>query len=250
MTVRYEVTKGVAVLTLDDVDNKNAINAELLDALGDALTTAVADDAVRVVQLTHDGPVFCAGADLKRGGLQPSRFTLPDVLALMQDAPKPVVVVLRGAAMGGGVGLVAAADIAYASTDVRLGFTEVRLGVAPAIISVVCLPKLHLAAAAELFLRGNKIDATRAAQVGLLTAAVPADELDIAVRSLLNDLVAGGPSGLRAAKQLLRHVPAVDRDAGFAWTELLSARLFASDEAKEGIAAFRERRLASWIPSD
>jgi methylglutaconyl-CoA hydratase len=250
VTVRYELIRGVAVLTLADTENKNAINARLLNALGDALSQAAADETVRVVLLTHDGPVFCAGADLQRGGLEPARFTFPGVLRLMQDTPKPVVAVLRGPAMGGGVGLAAAADISYATTDVRLGFTEVRLGVAPAIISVVCLPKLRPADAAELFMRGNKIDAVRAVEVGLLNAAVPAAELDEAVKSLIDDLLAGGPEGLTAAKQLLRHVPQVERDAAFAWTELLSARLFASDEAQEGIAAFRERRVAAWVPTD
>jgi methylglutaconyl-CoA hydratase len=248
VSVRYDVTRGIAVLTLDDVENKNAINAAMLNALGDALTRAVADPSARVVLLTHDGPVFCAGADLKRGGVEPARYGLPDVLTLMQDSPKPVVVVARGAAMGGGVGLVAAADIAYGSTDVRLGFTEVRIGVAPAMISVVCLPKLSKADAAELFLRGNKIDAARAVEVGLLNAAHPPDELEAAVRSLLDDLAAGAPHGLAAAKALLRHVPTMDREAAFEWTGLLSAKLFASDEAKEGIAAFRERRPASWVP--
>ena len=200
--------------------------------------------------LTHDGPVFCAGADLKRGGLGRSRYSLPDVLAAIQDAPKPVVVVARGAAMGGGVGLIAAADIAYGSTDVRLGFTEVRIGVSPAIISVVCLPKLSKADAAELFLRGNKIDAARAVQVGLLSASYPADELESAVQALLDDLTAGAPGALGAAKSLLRHVPHMDRAAAFEWTRLMSSTLFASDEAKEGIAAFRERRLAAWVPRD
>jgi methylglutaconyl-CoA hydratase len=248
--VKYEVTKGVAVLTMDEVDNRNALNARLINALGDGLTKAVADDAVRVVLLTHDGPVFCAGADLKGGGREEPRFGFPEVLSLMQDSPKPVVAVLRGPAMGGGVGLAAAADLSLASTDVTFGFTEVRIGLAPAMISVVCLPKLSKADAAELFLTGRKIPASRAADVGLINRAVPAAELDDAVTELLHELVAGGPQGLAASKQLLRDVPAMGRGQAFEHTQALSAELFSSPEAAEGIAAFREKRPASWVPSD
>ncbi len=248
--VRYEVAAGVATLTLDQPDNKNALNAGIINGLGDGLTQAVADDSVRVIVLTHTGNTFCAGADLKRGGpVEESRFTFPMVLAAMQDAPKPVVAVLRGHCMGGGVGLAAAADISYATTDVRFGFTEVRLGVAPAMISVVCLPKLSKADATELFLRGNKISAERAAQVGLINGAVPAEEFDAVVAELLTDLVAGGPSGLAAAKELLRDVPPMGRDDAFTYTQKLSAELFLSPEAQEGMAAFRERRPANWVPS-
>jgi methylglutaconyl-CoA hydratase len=152
--------------------------------------------------------------------------------------------------MGGGVGLAAAADLSIASTDVTFGFTEVRIGLAPAMISVVCLPKLSRADAAELFLTGRKIPAARAAEVGLINRAVPPADLDEAVTALLHELVAGSPGGLAASKQLLREVPAMTRDAAFAHTQVLSAELFASAEAAEGIAAFRDRRPASWVPQD
>jgi methylglutaconyl-CoA hydratase len=246
--VKYEATRGVAVLTLDEVDNRNALNARLINGLGDGLTRAVADDAVRVVLLTHEGPVFCAGADLKGGGQEPARFGFPEVLTLIQDSPKPVVAVLRGPAMGGGVGLAAAADLSVASTDVTFGFTEVRIGLAPAMISVVCLPKLSKADAAELFLTGRKIPAARAAEVGLINRAVAPDDLDAAVAELLRELVAGSPQGLATSKELLRDVPGMPRAQAFEHTQALSARLFQSPEAAEGIAAFRERRPASWIP--
>ncbi|MDX6267821.1 MAG: methylglutaconyl-CoA hydratase [Frankiales bacterium] len=246
--MKYEATRGVAVLTLDEVDNRNALNARLINGLGDGLTRAVADDAVRVVLLTHEGPVFCAGADLKGGGQEPARFGFPEVLTLIQDSPKPVVAVLRGPAMGGGVGLAAAADLSLASTDVTFGFTEVRIGLAPAMISVVCLPKLSKADAAELFLTGRKIPAARAAEVGLINRAVAPDDLDAAVAELLRELVAGSPQGLATSKELLRDVPGMPRAQAFEHTQALSARLFQSPEAAEGIAAFRERRPASWIP--
>ncbi|MCW2543901.1 MAG: enoyl-CoA hydratase [Frankiales bacterium] len=141
--VLYDVLDGVATLTLNEPDNKNAINARILNGLGDGLAAAHADPAVRAIVLTHAGTTFCAGADLKGGGPQEeARWGFPEVLTAMMDGPKPVVAVLRGHCMGGGVGLAAAADLSIAGTDVTFGFTEVRIGLAPAMISVVCLPKL------------------------------------------------------------------------------------------------------------
>ena len=246
--VRYEVRRGVAHVTLAMPDNKNALNAALINGIGDGLTQALADDSVRVVVLTHDGPVFCAGADLKGGGQEPARFGFPEVLSLVQDSPKPVVAVLRGPAMGGGVGLAAAADLSLATTDVTLGFTEVRIGLAPAMISVVCLPKLSRADAAELFLTGRKIPAARAAEVGLINRAVAPEDLDGAVEELLQVLVAGSPHGIAVSKKLLRDVPTWDRQQAFDETQRISAELFRGPDAAEGIAAFRERRPASWVP--
>jgi methylglutaconyl-CoA hydratase len=247
--VLYEVSRGIATLTLNESDNKNAINARILNGLGDGLEKAVADDAVRVIVLTHAGPVFCAGADLKGGGEQvEARFGFPEVLTAMQDSPKPVVAALRGPCMGGGLGFAAAADLSLATTGVTFGFTEVRIGLAPAMISVVCLPKLSKADAAELFLTGRKVPASYAAQVGLINRAVPVEEFDGALADLLTELVAGAPGGLAVAKQLLRDVPGLSREDGFAHTQQVSAALFRSPEAAEGIAAFRERRPAAWIP--
>jgi methylglutaconyl-CoA hydratase len=247
--VRCEVSGGVATLTLNEPESKNALNARIINGIGDGLAAAAADDAVRVVVLTHEGTTFCAGADLKGGGpAEEPRFSFPDVLAGIQDSPKPVVAVLRGHCMGGGVGLAAAADLSVASTEVTFGFTEVRIGVAPAMISVVCLPKLSKAHAAELFLTGRKIPAARAAEVGLINRAVPPAELDDAVASLLGELVQGGPGALAASKALLATVPGMTRAAAFAHTEEVSASLFRSPEAAEGIAAFRERRPAAWVP--
>ena len=172
--VEYSVAGGVATLTMDQQHNRNALAPPLVDGLGDGLGAAGADPEVRVVVLTHRGPAFCAGADLSAGrdSHGPPRHDLAGVLGAMLDLPKPVVGRIAGACMGGGVGLAAACDISLAADDVRLGFTEVRLGVAPAIISVVCLPKLRRADALELFLTGERIPASRAAAVGLITAAV------------------------------------------------------------------------------
>jgi methylglutaconyl-CoA hydratase len=156
---------------------------------------------------------------------------------------------IAGHCVGGGIGLAAACDISVADAAAWFAFTEVRVGVAPAIISVVCLPKLRRVDALELFLSGERISAARAAEVGLITRAVPADGLDAEVGAVLARLLAGGPSALAAAKRLVYTIPGMERRAAFARTTELSQSLFASAEAAEGMAAFREKRPPSWAPS-
>ncbi|MCO8125759.1 enoyl-CoA hydratase-related protein [Acidimicrobiia bacterium EGI L10123] len=244
------IDRGVATITLDRPDARNALSADLVDGLADHLEAAVADDDVRVIVLTNAGTTFCAGADLKAGAARSPRHSLVDVLTTMLDSPKPVIGRIAGHCMGGGVGLAAACDISVISDDAKVGFTEVRIGVAPAMISVVCLPKMGRADATELFLSGERITASRAVEAGLLNRVVPRDDLDAAVAEVVGKVVAGGPLALAAAKRLLREVPELDRDEAFATTEVLSAELFASDEAAEGMAAFREKRPARWVPGD
>jgi methylglutaconyl-CoA hydratase len=245
----YSVAAGVATITLDQPERRNSMTTPLMNALGDHLQTAIADDAVRAIVLTNTGPAFCAGANLKQDDVEPPRHTLVDIFGLMLDGPKPVVGRIAGHCTGGGVGLAAGCDISIAADDVQLGFTEVRVGVAPAIISVVCLPKLRRADASELFLSGERISAARAVEVGLLNRAVPRDELDAAVASMTAKLVAGGPQALAAAKSLITRVPDMDRADAFEWTAELSAALFRGDEAQAGMRAFRDRVAAPWVPT-
>jgi methylglutaconyl-CoA hydratase len=253
--VRYAVSGGVATLTMDQPHNRNAMTPALLGGLADGLARALAEPAVGAVVLTHTGPAFCAGADLSGGEKDKQRTRrsktvgLADVLEDIQDAPKPVVARIAGHCVGGGVGLAAACDVSIADSAARFAFTEVRVGVAPAIISVVCLPKLRRVDALELFLSGERISAGRAAEVGLITRAVPADGLDAEIAAVLGRLLAGGPSALAAAKRLVYTIPGMERKAAFARTTELSASLFASAEAAEGMAAFREKRPPSWAPS-
>jgi methylglutaconyl-CoA hydratase len=252
--VRYAASGGAATLTMDQQHNRNALTPELLDGLADGLDAALADRAVRVVVLTHAGPAFCAGADLSAGrpaGRKKAavpRAGLADILASIQDAPKPVVARIAGHCVAGGVGLAAACDLSIAADTARFGFTEVRIGVAPAIISVVCLPKLRRGDALELFLSGARISAGRAAEVGLITRAVPPDQLDLETAAMVTALLAGGPAALAAAKQLVYRVPGMERSAAFARTTELSQSLFASAEAADGAAAFRDKRPPSWAP--
>ena len=248
--VRYDVAGGVATLTLDQPDNRNALTPALIDGLGDCLQEALSDGDVRVIVITNTGPAFCAGADLKGGGLAPARHDLPSILTAMQDSPKPVVGRIAGHCMGGGVGLAACCDLSIAAPDVMFGFTEVRIGAAPAIISVVCLPKMRRGDALELFLTGERISAGRAAEVGLITAVAGSEGLDAATAATVSKLLSGGPNALAAAKRLVFDVPRMERAEAFARTAEISRDLFASPEAAEGMAAFREKRSPSWIPAE
>ncbi len=249
--VRYEVRDGLATVTLDRPDARNVLGAEALMQLLAALQQAAVDDSVRVVVLTATGPVFCAGADL-RAAQQADGFSgagpqqLVAVLEALLDHPKPTIARVQGHVAGGGNGLVAACDLAVAAAGARFAFSEVRVGVAPAVISVVVLGVLDPRAAAELMLTGERVSAERARAAGLLTRVVEADALDATVAGWVEQLMLGGPEGLAATKQLLRRVPVLDRDQAFRWTAELSAALFASAEAAEGMAAFIERRPPRW----
>ena len=250
----YNVFQGVAIITLNRPDNKNALSVEMVNSVGDHFETAQNDDEVRVILFTNNGNTFCAGADLKAnqpGVPQPaSRHSFVQILDDIIESPKPVLGRIAGHCTGGGVGFAAALDISIAADDIVIGFTEVRLGVAPAVISVVCLPKLRRADASELFLNGERIPATRAAEVGLINRAVPREQLDAQIMETLEKVVRGGPNALAASKQLVSKVPQMNREDAWEWTAELSQSLFQSTEAQEGIGAFRERRDASWVPRE
>jgi methylglutaconyl-CoA hydratase len=245
--VIYRRIGAVASLVLDSPSNRNALSPEVLDGLGDGLVQAGRDPEVRVVVLTHSGPVFCAGANLSGADRPEGTWDLAGVLEAICSLDKPVVARIDGHCFGGGVGLAAACDISLCSEQAAFAFSEVRLGVAPAIISVVCLPKMSRADALELFLTGERFSAARAAAVGLITRAVPSEDLDAQLHAVLASLLAGAPGALAAAKRLVYdHLRRADRAEAFRLTSELSQMLFASKEAAEGIAAFRDKRAPAW----
>ncbi|MEM7275350.1 MAG: enoyl-CoA hydratase-related protein [Actinomycetota bacterium] len=259
--ILYDVASGVATITLNMPERKNSLSDRLVGSLATMLDRAVADDGVRAIVLTNSGNTFCAGADLKAdqpgvsgdrtpNGDEPPARTFVDVFRQIIASPKPVVGRIDGHATGGGVGLVAVCDLSVMRDDAKIGFTEVRIGVAPAVISVVCLPKMNRADASELFLTGARITPARAAEAGLINRAVPAEELDDAVAGYVDQLVLGGPRALAAAKELINRVPGMGRDDAFDWTSVRSRELFESEEASAGIAAFRDRAPAPWVPAD
>ena len=245
--------RGVVTVTLADEANRNALSRRLLAELTAALDDADADPAVRVVVLTNAGRVFCAGADLKessgrRADDNPVVVRSSALFGRFRRSPKPYVGRIAGHCVAGGMGLAAAMDISIARDDAKFGFTEVRVGVAPAMISVVCLPKMRRADATAAFLRGNRFGAAEAARLGLINSAVPAENLDAEVESVVGDLLKGGPSALAAAKHLLDRVPEMSFDDALRWAERLSAELFAGDEAAEGMDAFLNKRTPRWVP--
>lgn len=251
--VHSTVANGIATITLDSPHNRNALSARLRQQLRDALTAATTDDEVRVIVLDHTGPVFCAGMDLKEsrsaGAQDQGVNELPAILEQLWTSPKPVVGKLAGPARAGGVGIVAACDIAVAADNATVAFSEVRIGVVPAVISVTVLPRLHARQAHELFLTGETFDAHRAASIGLLNSAVPADQLDAEVTRYADLLALGAPNALAATKEMLRR-PRPDR-MGDAFDEMLalSAEHFASEEGQEGMRAFTEKRTPAWVPT-
>ncbi|GAY18709.1 enoyl-CoA hydratase family protein [Mycobacterium sp. shizuoka-1] len=250
--VRYAVDGHVARLTLDSPHNRNALSARLVEQLHAGLRAAAADASVRAVVLGHTGGTFCAGADLSEASDgDPYEATvarareLATVLRAIVESPVPVVAAIDGHVRAGGLGLVGACDIVVAGPRSTFALTEARIGVAPAIISLTLLPKLAPRAAARYYLTGETFTPATAAEIGLITLA--ADDLDPAVAAIVADLGRGSPQGLAASKALTTAdvLTRFDRDAERLAAE--SARLFVSEEAREGMLAFLEKRQPRWL---
>lgn len=252
MTVtQYEVRGEAGWITLDSPENRNALSAPLVEELGTHLRTAMGDSAVRAIVLTGNGPAFCAGADLKNRGdaIAPGSDKanpFVEILRLMWDGPKPVIVAVNGHTFGGGIGLVAAADIAVSIDSAKFSFSEVRLGLIPAMISVVVLPKIGSSQAMRLFLTGERFTAAAARDYGLLHRVVTADTLIEAVQEEVDAIAAGGPLAIAEAKKLIRTVAHLPMDEAFAYAEEKINMMFRSEEAAEGMAAFVGKRKPEW----
>jgi len=245
--IQYSADRGIARLALDSPHNRNALSAALMAQLAQALATAAADDEVRAVELTHTGTTFCAGADLteaREGGMQAGTSRVLDLLREIIAMPKPVVASIDGHVRAGGMGLVGACDIAIAGPASTFAFSEVRLGLAPAMISLTTLPRLTARAAGRYYLTGETFDAAAAARIGLITEAV--DDIDAGTLAVLDALRSASPQGLRETKPLLTAGLLSAFDASSDALAAQSARLFASEEAREGMQAFLARRPPRW----
>ncbi|HIG42766.1 MAG: enoyl-CoA hydratase-related protein [bacterium] len=248
----YEVRNSAAWITLNRPENRNALSSILVSELYAHLIAANEDPNVRSIVITGNGPAFCAGADLKsppgqsiEGGGKAVPY--PDVLTTIMDSEKPVIAAINGAAFAGGLGLVGAADIVVTVDDVLFSFSEVRIGVIPAVISVVCLPKLGTHHGMKLFLTGERFNGNQAVEFGLAHRAVSKDRLTEAVQEEIDAINLGGPIAVVECKKLVRRVPQLSREEAFAETAEWSGRMFRSDEGAEGMASFREKRKASWV---
>ena len=254
--VEYTVEGHIARLTLNSPHNRNALSTTLVSQLHQGLRDAAADPAVRAVLLGHTGNTFCAGADLSEGsaatGADPGEMAaerareMAALLRAIVESPLTVIVAVDGHVRAGGMGLVGAGDIAVAGPRSTFALTEARIGVAPAIISLTLLPKMSARAAARYYLTGETFDAATAAGIGLITMA--ADDVDAAVASLVADIGRASPQGLAASKALTTAaiLDGFDRDAERLSTD--SARLFVSEEAREGMLAFLQKRPPRWAP--
>lgn len=252
--VAIETSDGVARIALDSPHNRNALSDRLVRELHEALAGAEADPTVRTVVLTHTGGTFCAGADLSEASNSPvgdpareRADQLVDLLRAILALAKPVVGRIDGHVRAGGMGLVATCDVVVAGPRSTFALTESRLGLAPSVISLTVVPRIGSRAAAELFLTGDTFDAPRAAEIGLVSRAVDSpEEVDATVGGFVTSFAACSPQGLRETKALVNHHLlaglAADRDR----VADQSSRLFASEEAREGMAAFLERRAPRW----
>jgi methylglutaconyl-CoA hydratase len=243
--VHYRVEEQVASLVLDSQHNRNALSRQLVTELFEGLDRAEADDDVKVVLIRAEGPTFCSGADLSEAtedGMERAAGVLVALQRRIATHAKPIVCRVHGSVRAGGIGIVAASDIAVSAKDATYAFTEVRLGLAPAAISLSVLPRMTDRSAARTFLTGEVFDGAAAERMGLVTVAVHEDELVEETLEICASVAKGNPQGLRETKRLLgRHL--VERiDSQGDELAKLSARLFGSEEAKAAMLAFLNRK--------
>jgi enoyl-CoA hydratase/methylglutaconyl-CoA hydratase len=243
--VRYHLDEHVATLTLDSQHNSNALSRQLVGELFEGLERAEAESDAKVVVIRADGSTFCSGADLSEAsteGMEKAAGVLVELQRRIATLTKPVVTRVHGNVRAGGIGIVAASDIAISGEHATYAFTEVRLGLAPAAISLSVLPRMTDRAAALTFLSGEVFDGRAAERMGLVTKAVPEEDLNLEVDEVCASLAKGNPQGLRETKQLVGR-PLVERIDRYG-DELskLSARLFGSEEAKAAMQAFLNRK--------
>ena len=254
-TLLVERHGSVARVLLNRPDARNAMNQQMIADLLDYFTAIRGDRSLRVVVLAGAGGTFCAGGDIREMGASVTATReaqlaniarLDDMLLAVNQAPQVVVAEVRGAALGGGVGLVCVADIALAAENATLGFPEVRLGIVPAVVSPYVVARIGLGQARRLMLTGALLTGAQAAAVGLVTQAHPADTLHDAVNRVVADVLKASPSALAACKALLFEIAGRHpRDTEGYRVDLLH-RLQTSDEGQEGLRAFVEKRKPAW----
>lgn len=244
--LRLDIDREVATITLDSQHNRNALSRQLLEELHRALDQAEEVEA-RAIVLTHAGPAFCSGADLReRSSGPPDSGPMVAALERLMDTERPTIAAVRGAVRAGGIGLMASCDLVVVDASVDFALTEVRIGVAPAIIAVPILRRVAPGRIAAAMLTGERFDAAQARDIGLVTH-VTSDVVET-VDEICDGVRRGAPDAVAATKRLLASVPGTDRATAFSEMRALSERLFSSADAAEGMAAFAERRAPRWSP--
>lgn len=254
--VALSVNGPVAHVVLARPELRNALDGPTVRELRAAVAAAGVRDDIRVIVLAGRGTTFCAGADIgwmkavagfSREENLADAAELQDLLETIDRSPKAVVACVQGAAIGGGIGLVATADIVVAEQEARFAFSEVRLGLVPAVISPYVIRKIGVSAARELFLTGERFSAARAAALGLVHQLVPLDALDAAVDERVGALLQAAPGALAAAKTLVRSVAGRPVESMRELTIETIAERRACAEGQEGLAAFLEKRKPGWV---
>lgn len=252
----------VAQLTLSRPDVHNAFDAASIGELRAAFATLAREGPteLRAVVLRGEGPSFCAGADiawmraaaaLDVEGNEQDAMAMADMFETVDTCPVPVIARVHGAALGGGMGLCAVADLVIAESGTRFGFTETRLGILPAVISPFVVAKIGESEARALFPGGRRFDAVRAQRIGLVHEVVEGDAaLDAAVDAAIRDLLAAGPTAARAAKAIIREIRGLGHGSAKWHTARTIARQRVSPEALEGLSAFGDKRRAAWVPDE
>ncbi len=254
-TISVSIDERIATVALNRPEIHNAFNEVLIAELTEVFNVLGNDDNVRVVVLTGRGKSFCAGADLEWMGRMRNysfeenyddSYALAECMYTIYSCPKPVIGCINGSAFGGGCGLVAACDISLASNEARFALSEVKLGLVPACIAPYVIMRIGIKNARELFLTGERINAKMAQNIGLINYALETDLLQHRIRQLCNTLITSGPNALAICKQLIADVPTMSLKEAKQYTARMIAKLRVSDEAKEGISAFFEKRKPSW----
>lgn len=254
-TLDVECKKGIATVMLNRPDVYNAFNETQIEELTECFSHLSEDQSVYAVVLTGKGRHFCAGADLnwmqkvasytREDNIKDSQ-KLAHMFHTIDTCSKPVVGRINGSAFGGGVGLVAVCDVAVCSEKARFAFSEVNLGIVPAVISTYVLPKIGVSHARALFATGERFSAEKAAEIGLVHDVCPLEDLDAKTDEHLNLLQSSGPQAVKAAKNLIQTWSQLQKDEFRKYTVELIADLRASQEGKEGIRAFLEKRKPVW----
>ncbi|MCH9835350.1 MAG: enoyl-CoA hydratase-related protein [Ilumatobacter sp.] len=246
--VTVGLNADIATITMDSQHNRNALSMQLLAELHTGLDAAEMAGA-RAIVLRHEGPAFCAGADLKeRSDGAPDVSPFVSVLERLMDSECPTIAAVDGAVRAGGIGLMASCDLVVVNSATTFALTEVRIGVAAAIISVPILLRVPASRIAAAMLTGEVFGAAEARSIGLITHV--SDDVTGTVATLVDDIRAGAPRAVRETKALLRRVPTLTRDVAFTEMAALSNRLFDGPDARIGMQAFRDKRRPNWNQSD
>ena len=252
--LEFAVQDGIARLTINRPERRNAMSYEVMSGLRDGVSAAKSDDEIRVVVITGAGDrAFCAGADLTSIGVNEGAIAAHDGRGILADLfrdlwslGKPTIARVRGYALAGGFGLAMACDFVIASDDAQFGTPEVNVGLWPYMITIPLLRSMSPRLALELMMTGRRVDAEEAARVGLVNRVVPVDDLDVTVDALAAELASKSPTALRLGKTSFTKVLDMDADHALDYLHAMLTITTLSEDSAEGISAFTEKRSPRW----